>query len=237
MNRKRFVAAILALVVALAGAGSLWWYAQTADQRAVEGLQAVDAYVATGEIPAGTPLGTALGMHLLTVQQIPKRLAPAGASTAVDPSMTGNVAASDIHTGQLVLLSQFVAPQAATSGLAIPDGLIAVSVDVADTPRLGNFVHPGANVAVFLVSPTADGKGKQTRMLLARSLVVAVGDTTSGAAGAAQVPSTRLTFAVAQHDAEKLIQATTLGTLYLGLETNKSTVAPGPAVTDQNLFG
>lgn len=237
MNRKRFVAAILALVVALAGAGSLWWYAQTADQRAVQGLQAVDVFVAAGEIPAGTPLSTALGMHLLTVQQIPKRLAPAGATTAVDPATTGNVASADIHTGQLVLLSQFVAPQAVTSGLAIPDGLIAVSVDVADTPRLGNFVHPGAKVAVFLVFPSTDGKTKQTRLLLSSSLVVAVGDTTDSAAGAAQVPSTRLTFAVSQRDAEKLIQGTTLGTLYLGLETDRSTVAPAGPVTDQNLFG
>ncbi len=237
MNRKRFIVALVALALSLAGAGSLWWYAQTADQRAVEGLAAVDVYVAKGDIPAGTPLSTALGMQLLDVQRIPKRLAPIGATTAVDPSTTGNVASSDIHAGQLVLLSQFVPPQTTDSGLAIPTGLIAVSVDVADTPRVGNFVHPGSRVAVFLLSPTPDGRGKQTRLLLSNVLVLAVGDSTNGATGSAQVPSTRLTVAVAQHDGERLIQSTTTGTLYLGLMTDRSTVAPGPAVTDSNLFG
>lgn len=237
MNRKRFVVALAALVLSLAGAGTLWWYAQSADQRAVAGLTAVDVYVAKGDIPAGTPLSTALGMNLLDIQRIPQRLAPVGATTTVDPSMTGNVAASDIHAGELVLLSQFVAPQTTDSGLAIPTGLIAVSVDVADTPRVGNFVHPGSHVAMFLISPTPGGTGKQTRLLLADVLVLAVGDSTNGATGSAQTPSTRLTVAVSQHDGERLIQSTTAGTLYLGLMTDRSTVAPGPAVTDSNLFG
>lgn len=237
MNRKRFLVAIVALLLSLGGAGTLWWYAQSADQRAVEGLAAVDVYVAKGDIPAGTPLATALGMNLLDIQRIPKRLAPVGASTAVDPSITGNVAATNIQTGQLVLLSQFVAPQTASSGLAIPAGLIAVSVDVADTPRVGNFVHPGSHVAMFLISASADGKGKQTRLLLGDVLVLAVGDSTDGSTGTAQTPSTRLTVAVSQRDGERLIQSTTSGTLYLGLMTDRSTVAPGPAVNDSNLFG
>ncbi len=67
MRQKRTIAAVLALVLALSGAGALWWYAHTADQRAVEGLSPVDVFVATGDIPAGTSLGAAIAANLLTV--------------------------------------------------------------------------------------------------------------------------------------------------------------------------
>lgn len=236
MKQKRTIAAVLALVLALSGAGALWWYAHTADQRAVEGLAPVDVFVATGDIPAGMSLGAAIAGNLLTVQQIPKRLAPADASTKVDSSNTGNVAVTEIRPGELVMVSRFAPPQVASSGLPLPQGLIAVSVDVADTPRVGNFVHPGTSVTIFLISPTADGKGKQTQLLLSNVLVLAVGDSTNPGTGPAQVPSTRLTVAVDQHSAEKLIQSTTAGTLYLGLRNAQSDVAPAGPVNDANLF-
>lgn len=237
MKRKRFLAAVLALVLAVTGAGALWWYAQSADQRAVEGLAAVDVFVAKQDIPAGTPLGTAIAGNMLEVQQIPKRLAPVDASTVVDSTNTSNIAVTDIRSGELVLLSRFAPPQTAGSGLAIPEGLMAVSVDVADTPRVGNFVHPGSKVAMFLVYPSKDGKSKETRLLLSGVLVLAVGDSTNGSTGPAQVPSTRLTVGLSQGDAQKLIESTTIGSLYLGLMNDKSTVGPSVAVTSTQIFG
>ncbi len=236
MKGRRLVAAMLALVLAVVGAGALWWYAQSADQRAAQGLNPVDVYVATGDIPAGTTLGAAVAANLLTVQQIPQRLAPADASTKIDASNSSNIAIAEIRPGDLVLLSRFAPPQQASSGLPLPPGTIAVSVDVADTPRVGNFVHPGTKVAIFLISPAADGIGKQTRLLLKDVLVLAVGDSIDPSTGASQVPSTRLTVAVDQLSAEKLIQSTTSGTLYLGLMNAQSTVAPAPPVTDADLF-
>ncbi len=236
MQRRRLVLTAVALVLAIGGAGSLWWYAQTADQRAAAGLATVDVFVAKQDIPAGTSLGTAIGSGMLAVQQIPRRLAPTGATTSVSATDAGNLAVTNIRTGELVLLSEFTTPQTAASGLAVPDGQIAVSVDVADTPRVGNFVHPGSHVAVFLLYPSADGKGKETRLLLSDVLVLAVGDSTDGSTGASQVPSTRLTVAVDQRSAEKLIQSTTVGTLYLGLMTSRSTVGPAPALTTNDLF-
>ncbi len=134
------------------------------------------------------------------------------------------------------MVSRFAPPQVAASGLALPKGTIAVSVDVADTPRVGNFVHPGTSVAVFLITPSADGKAKQTQLLLANVLVLAVGDSTNPGTGPAQIPSTRLTVAVDQASAEKLIQSTTVGTLYLGLSNEQSGVGPSGPVTNANLF-
>lgn len=236
MKRKRLIAAVLALVLSISGAGALWWYAYSADQRALEGLATTDVYVAAGDIPAGTPLGSAIAANLLSVQQIPKRLAPVDASTVVDASNTGNLAISDIRAGELVLLSRFAPPQQAGSGLAIPEGLIAMSIDVADTPRVGNFTHPGSRIAIFLTyAPKGGDKG--TRLLLSNVLVLAVGDSTDASTGAGQVPSTRLTVAVDQRSAQKLIQAAGAGSMYTALMNDQSNVGPSSATTDADLFG
>lgn len=236
MKRKRLIAGALALVLSTVGAGSLWWYASTADQRALQGLETTGVFVATADIPIGTTLGAAVTGDLLMVQQIPKRLAPAGATTSVDSATSGYLAVSEIRAGELVTLTRF-APQApAYNPLALPQGMVAVAVDVADAPRVGNFTRPGSHVAVFLTYPASD-KIKATRLLLDDVLVLAIGDSTDTTPGITQAPSNRVTVALDQRDAQKLIKATTFGTLYTVLLNDESVIESAPATTDDNLFG
>jgi len=247
VKRKRFVAALLALVLAAGGTGSMWWYAQGADARAMDGLEAVDIFVAKGDIPAGTMLGSAVAAQMLEIQQVPKRLAPSGASVEVDATNSANVALNDIHTGELVLLTRFAPAQEVSAGLSIPNGYVAVTVTMGDPQRVASFVHVGSQVAVFLTypvkeddsgnAPTAAGGSKATRLLMSKVLVLGVGSATGQTAQELQVPSALLTFALPQVDAERLIQAQSVGSLYLALINDQSSVAPSNGVNTKKLFG
>lgn len=247
MKRKRFVAALLALVLAAGGAGSMWWYAQGADVRAMDGLDPVDVFVSVGDIPAGTMLGTAVAAQLLQIQQVPKRLAPAGASVEVDATNSTHVALNDIRAGELVLLTRFAPPEQLSAGLSIPNGHVAVSVSLADPQRVGTFVHVGSQVAIFLTyttksgdatnAPDQTGDGRATRLLLNKVLVLGVGAATGQTATSDQLPSALLTVAVSQADAERLIQAQAIGTLYLALMNDQSQVAPSFGTNIKKLFG
>lgn len=247
MKRKRFIAALLALVLAAGGAGSMWWYAQGADSRAMDGLEAVDVFVAKGDIPAGTMLGSAVAAQMLEIQQVPKRLAPSGASVEVDATNSSNVALNDIHAGELVLLTRFAPAQEVSAGLSIPNGYVAVTVTLGDPQRVASFVHVGSQVAVFLTYPVKDGdsgndplsagNSKATRLLLSKVLVLGVGASTGQTAQNLQIPSALLTFALSQEDAERVIQAQSVGALYLALMNDQSSVAPSNGVNTNKLFG
>jgi pilus assembly protein CpaB len=115
----------------------------------------------------------------------------------------------------------------------------------------------GSSQVADLTNPTpagdhiADdyGKTRATRLLLSRIKVLAVGaTTTTSTGGTATSPSaqpstspgaqqtTLLTVAVTQVQAELLVQGIQTGTLYLGLLSDSSVVAPSAGVNDRNLF-
>lgn len=251
MKRKRLAAALLALLLAVAGAGSMWWYAQGADDRALEGLAAVDVFVAAGDIPAGTTLGNALAAQLLSIQQIPRRLAPAGASIEVDANNSSFVALTNIRNGELVLLTRFGPPEQVSAGLAIPAGRVAVTLSLSDPNRVADFVKVGSKVAVFYTyttnSPGANEPGlaggagagagaKATRLLLSDVLVLGVGAATGQTEQAAQLPSALMTLSLAQDQAEKVILASQTGTLYFALMNDQSNVTPSNGVAEPQLF-
>ena len=225
----------------------MWWYAQGADERAMAGLEAVDVFVATGDIPAGTSLGSAVAAQMLAIQQVPKRLAPTGASVEVDATNSINVALNDIHTGELVLLTRFAPAQEVSAGLSIPNGNVAVTISLGDPQRVASFVHVGSQVAIFLTypvkegdssnAPTAAGNSKATRLLLRKVLVLGVGAATGATAQSAQLPSALLTVALTQPDAERIIQAQSVGSLYMALMNDQSSVTPTDGINTKKLFG
>lgn len=234
MKRKRLIAALAALLLAVAGVGSMWWYASRADQRALEDLQPVDVFVAALAIPTGMSLQDAVSSQSLVVQQVPRNLAPIGASTVVDASNASNVAQSNIQPGELVLLNRFGSPETIRSGLALPKGQIAVSIALADPQKVGTFVNVGSRIAVFLTYVNNAGT-QATRLLLSNIQVLGVGATTGTTAPAGTTGL--LTLAVTQAQAEKLIQAQAgAGTLYLGLMNADSAVAPTEGTSNDGLF-
>ncbi len=66
-----------------------------------------------------------------------------------------------------------------TSTLSVPDGLLAISVQLGDPERVAGFVAPGSDVTIFAtVSGGTDGASEFTQVLLPEVQVIGVGTTT-----------------------------------------------------------
>ena len=242
----------VAVVLSLFGAISLIAYARGSDARAAEGQSTVSVLVAAKDVPAGTAAAS-LGSAVV-LRALPGTAVPAGAMKDLT-ALKDQVSAQDLHAGEVVLPTQFVGRQIAGS-LKIPAGKLAMSVQLQDPERVGGFVLPGSQVAVFVTySKSAAATDLVTRMLLSRVQVIAVGPTAlSTVGGSAQDPAKKagglgsggaagndptalLTVAVDAGQATKLVQGTQTGKLYFALLSDTSNTGDGnQAVDNSSLF-
>lgn len=240
MNRR--IALLLAAVL-IAGLGTslVFLYVRSADDRAIEAQAPVTVLVAKLPITAGTRVQDAANAGSFEAQEVPAGSVTPGALSSVD-ALAEAVAIAPIFPGQQILSAMFgttAAPTAGTS-LALPPGKIAVSFQFGDPQRVAGFVAPGSDVVVFVSGVI--GATDATRVLIPRATVVAAGPTTvapptdPALTNVEPLPKALLTLALDQADAEKIIFASTKGTLYLGLLNGASKIGPGPGVTAVDLF-
>lgn len=257
---KRALAVITALVLAAVGGLAVLGYASAADARAVAGQQAVTVYVTTQAVPAGTPLADAVAESMLQRTPFPAKAVPAGALMRVDPQMDSLVAVSDIAPGEVVLERRFGEQPSGDTALVVPEGKIAVTVELSDPGRVGAFLRPGSTIAVYNTFRARDvdgvltpdgidlgtaGELNATRVLLPETTVVAVGDVTvAGQAEAIatdgtqqdEVPTALVTVAVDPADAARVVHAAQTGLLYAAMLGNGADAGQG-VVDDRGLFG
>jgi pilus assembly protein CpaB len=164
--------------------------------------------------------------------------------------------------GQVLTSAMFIAgkPKAAATILPIPAGKMAVSLALADPNRIGGYLKPGNEVAVFDTfnaaegsapgpkTPSGDGisddfkKNRSTRLVLPRVRVLAIGDEAFGTSFKPATVTTgsngtiTVTLAVDQQQAEKLIQVAQVGHPWLALLTDTSETAPSDGVDNRGLF-
>lgn len=233
----------LAVLLALVGTTSVFWYVRGADARAMAGKQAVTVLIADQSVPAGTAAGKAVDTGLLRTEQMPADTVPAGVLSEIPSDLAQLVAVADIAPGQLVLRSMFDKDQPNPSGLAIPDGMIAVTVPLGMPQEVAGYVKAGSDVAVFDTYTERDAKGRPTgdglpksredvqitRVLLPSVEVLAIGGAPAkkADAGESQQVDVLVTVAVDQHDAERLILRSETGLLHLALLSSTSKVKPG----------
>ncbi len=262
---KRTLAVVIAVLLAVLGAGSVMAYARSADQRALAGQRAVNVFVTTEVVPAGTTASQAVSAGLIEKTLIASKSLPAGALTSVDRAAT-TVATTDIAAGEIVLAQRFGAQVVASTALVVPKGQVAITIELKDPARVGPFLTPGSTVVVYdtfgardsAKRPlTAHGAGLSqeksdvnvTQVLLSAALVLAVGDTTQNAnvasdeakakakdQSAAPVPLALVTLAVSPVDAQRLVHATLTNELYLGL-LGEGSDGGKATVEDRTLFG
>jgi pilus assembly protein CpaB len=252
MDRRRLLL-ILAVLVAVIGTALVFVYVRGADNRAQDKFTNVQALQATQNIAAGETYDAALAAGKISLQPIPKNILDlnTGSQTSVD-ALKGKIAAVPIFPGQVIVSSQFGNSVAATSSsLAIPKGMIAISVNLTDPDRVAGNIQNGQNVVIFVTgtlqkSATTGGGAatavaESTRLLLPKVTVLNVGSpqppttTTStdqnGTQTTEQLPRTLLTIAVTQKDAQKVIVASKALDLTFGLLTANSKVSPGPGTS------
>jgi pilus assembly protein CpaB len=147
--RRRILTIALAITLAVIGTGAVLIYVKQADQRAIAGQKAVTALVATQQIPAGTTAGTALRDGMLSSQQLPASSVPSDAVHSLTSDLTGLELSGDLPAGQLLLRPMLVTTVQASSGLPIPAGKVAVTIQLCLQRAVANYVKAGSQIAVF----------------------------------------------------------------------------------------
>jgi len=252
--KRRVLTIALALVLAIAGTGLVLAYVKGANARAVAGLKAVTVLVAQREIPAGTSAGVAWQDGSLRGETLPAQSVSAGAVSSITADLGSLVMSSDIMPGQVLLRVMLVRAAQTSGGLAIPAGLVAVTIPLCLPQAVAGYVQAGSQVAIFdtvssqPMNPQqscsqlgqvrqAEASG-QTRMLLPKVAVLALGTGSSGGSGTGATSqaqgSVLVTLAVDQADAERVIQVAETGLPYLALLTPDSQT--GFDTTTQPLF-
>ena len=235
---------IVAALIAALGTGMVFLYVKGADNRAQASQAPVQVLKAVAQIAPGETLAAAQTAGKIQLGSVPRQQVLAGAVNSVS-GMENSVALATIYPNEQIVTAKFGSAGDQES-LTIPDGNIAISVNLSDTGRVAGFVNPGAKVAVFLSAAADEGGQDTTRVLLPSVQVIAVGATTvvsttttdsTGAQTTEQLPRTLFTLSVSQQDAERIMFAVGHGTLSFGLLNDKSKVKTGPCVTSANLFG
>jgi pilus assembly protein CpaB len=225
---------IVAIVLALIAGVAVYAYQSSADQRALQGKAAVQVYVSQQDIPVGVKLSDIYLQGLAKKENFPADSVPVGAISDITTANGDLVVSHPITKGELLLDSQVGTQAAAASQIVVPDGQVAVSVNVDDSQRVANFLVPGAQVVVYYTA--ADRTS--VRVLLPRADIIAVGSTsTSSTTGSGTVVSPSVTLALPPADAARVVLATHNGTVYFGLLSKTTAVAPGSGVALNNLFG
>jgi pilus assembly protein CpaB len=265
----RIISTVAAVVLAALAGVLVWKYVTNADTRAEKNKDLVIALVAKDKIARGTVFDQAVSDKLFREVKIPAdslppdRILP-GTDQALLAIYKDKVAATDIFAGTPVVSDQFVQASQLVNTVAgaIPKGKEAITVSLDQTHAVGGFLTPGDKVNIILnltvkdVTKASGGGVRTTAFLLPGVKVIAVGSTTilpSSAAPAADLsggattttqattqPASLITLEVTPREAAQIVQATTIGTMYLslnppGFDPTKFTT-PQEIVEALNLF-
>ncbi len=198
----RIITLVAALLVAAVGAALVILYARQADERAAEQYELVKVLVARENLPAGTPLGTAIETQRIASSDIVKgaRLDGAIPGPALPSDLATYVLTYPLFQGEQLTLSKVGPPGQDRGGLEPvladgtspnpvptptprPDGRNAVTVTIDEDARGTEFIAPGSLVSVFVTlqrpSPGSDEPSDQTCVLIKRAEIIAVGSATT----------------------------------------------------------
>ena len=254
MNR-RFVAVLVAILLAIAGSVLEINYVRGADARAIAAQQPVKVYVAEKLVPAGTTLKDAQRTELIVETRVAADARPAGALQDITPDNNALLALSDVQPGEFVMAARFGTRPVGEKAIEVPAGMLAMSVQLSDPARIGKFVTPGSDIAIYathgmkLIGEDDATKAfnelslKGTTVLIDKVQVIAMGDTPLAAPkkadaedGAQQAPSFLVTVAVTPDQLHKTLDDRKPATLYAGLRGPDVKVNPDGHTDDMQIF-
>jgi pilus assembly protein CpaB len=240
--RSRVLPMALALVLAFVAAVAVLVYVRGTEDRVRAEARTSTMLVSTGMIPTGLSLAEAQAQGLLEETTVPAQNVPAGSLNQITTQTGPLLALADIPPGQVLFAAGFAAQLPDLGPIDVPEGMAAVTVQLNDPQRVGTFLRPGAQVAVFdtVAVPRTDtsaGEVRETRVLLPRITVLAVGAATVAAdAEGDAATSALITVAVDQKQAERLIHASQTGALTFALLDGTTTMRDDGGVNDTTIF-
>jgi pilus assembly protein CpaB len=239
---RRTVLMLVAILVAALGSTLVFLYVQGINDRAIQKQNPVQVLTATDVINPGESLDDAQAAGKLALTDVPEANVLPGALTST-AALQGQLALMTIYKGEQILPEKF-GTTVASGTLAVPKGMVAISVQLTDPDRVAGFVQPGSKIAIFtcVLGPVATKKGEISndtcngvRLLLSNVQVLGTGDTSlltttstdpSGTQTSEQLPKTLITLALTQDQAQKTIYANRNGELTFALMNDESNVKP-----------
>jgi pilus assembly protein CpaB len=243
--RRRVLIVLAALMLAGLSGVAILLYARGVDQRAVDARRAVPVLLAEERIPAGTTGAQIRRGKLARKVVMPAGSVPEGALTAVDGTLDSLVLTADLQSDQLLLRGQFGRANGNTAAtVGVPDGKLAVSVEVTMAPGVAEKVASGDRVTVFVTYPKDAAPSEQkTRILLPAATVISITTgqpsdvkPTTGSSRGGNSRAYPATLAVDQDEAVRLVHAAQTGAVYLGLLGDTTKVSPSPGVDYDSLW-
>ena len=234
--RIKVVILIAALVLGgLAAVLAAQYLSDARSELASEG-QPISVLVAQEDIPRGMSADELLAKKMIAATDVPRRFTAAGAISS-PRAIEGQVLAVPLTKGEQVTAERFEFPSTAGLAYSIPKGLMAVSIGINDVNGVSGLVKPGDHVSLYVtLDPGPDGKTAITQMLLPDSRVLALGASmstessaeteeqkTGGLGSSARQNSSTsegprtLTIAVTPEDAERVVYAEELGSVWCAL--------------------
>jgi Flp pilus assembly protein CpaB len=207
------------VAVALLGAILVFVYARNLQGTAgATGAPTYAAYVATTPITAGT---SASAINAAVKQSsVPASARPADTVTQLS-QLTGLVTLRKIEPGEVITTSQFGTagtPSTDTSGLSIPAGFNAITVNVPIPQNVAGYVSPGDKVNVYMMSHDIGGANAAWLLLSGVTVLATVPEGTPAVANPAPATGAEyLTLALTPPDSEKLVFAEAFEQVWFGL--------------------
>jgi len=234
--RKLNVSVIVGIIVALVGAGLVFAYGRNVNNKIAGGKHPMSVLVADEPLTAGTTASdVASHVH---VAQIPAAYVVKGAlstpSALTTPKAGSAVLAGSVPQGGQLSLADFA--EGASSGHVQPArGDVALSVETPLSSGVARYLEPGQMVDVFATYGNNESAALKSKTKLfvsgVKVLAVDIAQTKSGDSSDSADSDTPTGQVVALLDlsprnAEKVVNATTLGTIYLAYTPNKHDTTP-----------
>lgn len=242
---RRTIALVLAVALAALATIALISYVRGLEDKAFEGSEIVDVFVAKQDIAAGVTGDTAASQGLIERRAVPAKVRPATAITSLE-EISGKLAAVQIFKDEVIVGQRFIAPGAAVRGvLPIPEGKHAISINVGQPQGVGGFVQPGDKISLIVQANRTVGRttGPFAQYLIQNIDVLAVGTrvvatTVTPEGQQAQEPTAccLFTLALTPAQSEQLVFASLNGQLYFTLLPEKAPTVRTPGRSIANLF-
>jgi Flp pilus assembly protein CpaB len=152
VRRRRTIAIIVSIALALAAAGLVWWYVSSVKTDQTTEEEAVTVVVARETIPESTTGDAAVQNRLVEEQSLPKQYAVDGVLTN-SSDLQGKVFQTTVAKGQQIVASQLGAPETQSMSFKVEKGMRAVSVPVDRQRGVGGLIRDGDRVDVIATFP------------------------------------------------------------------------------------
>lgn len=217
--RKLNISIVIGALVAVLGAALVFAYGRSVDERIADGRRTVPVLVAAAALNKGT-LAQDIGEGV-AVKDVPQAYVPADALRDL-ASVQNLELLGPVPVGGQLSRGMFGSSQGADV-VRPAKGSVALAISVGITPGVARYVSSGSIVDMFVTYSGGAGAGR-TKLFDSQVKVLSV--TVAPPAGAAEgegggqdAGQVLAVLEVVPDQAERIINATTLGSVYLALST------------------